>query len=295
MIQPQLGSAYELGFSITSPFKAVAHGVAKGVSATGHVVAKGVSVTAHGVATGAKATGHVVASGAKLVGKGLLVPLKLLEDITLKPLLKPLRNRMNTLKARRAKKLAWDRRKSTTPTVAEQNEAKSWAKSQVHGQIPFGPVMAALAGPDIYDAINLGNFIDQTEAQFGEVATAAVIAASIPVLITFLDHTINRTSKSGEAPATIQQGAQAAGRAAQDAAAAIAHPDAVDLSPAQDAAEEAASDAGGGATVSAGRGGSGGGAMVALPGGMHVKRSHLMIGGAVLGGIILLSLLTRKS
>ena len=65
--------------------------------------------------------------------------------------------------------------------------------------------------------------------------------------------------------------------------AAPAEPGVVDLSPMQQdqAAPEAAAPAAKGGAVT-------------LPGVGAIKRSHLMIGGAVLGGVILLSLLTRK-
>lgn len=283
----------QLGFSITSPFKKIGSGIKKGVTATGHGIATGVKATGHGVATGARYT----AKGAKAVGKLALKPLELIEDITLKPLLKPIKNRLNTLKDRRAKKLAWDNRKSKVPTAAERAEARSWTKSQVKGSIPFGPVLAALAGPPVSteDVMMLGTPI---VGEFGEVVTAATILASIPVLLAIVNALLGSKAKSGEAPASVGEQAvpqdgpidqraiqQAAGRAAAAAGAAT------------NAAMQAIQNGEGaddGGSANDGSGG-GGGAIVKLPGGMNVKRSHLIIGGVVVGGLVLLMLLKPKS
>jgi len=242
----------QLGFSITSPFKAVARGVATGARAAGH-----------GVAVGARTAGKVAYAPIKY---GIIKPAEWLGN----KLMAPIRNRVQKIVHRRAAKIAYDSRKSTTPTPAEVSQARSWTKSKLKGELPHGPVLALFAGPTIPDTGPLGDF----------GIAPAVAAAAVPVFMALAQQLLSRFNSSGEAPAN----------PAADAKADAAAPDApvpagaVDLQPAQDAADAAST-----AIDNVAHPGT-----VKLPGGMHVKKSHLMIGGAVLGGVILLSLLTRK-
>lgn len=241
----------QLGFSITAPFKKVGRAVGSGAKAVGRGAVKGVKIA-----------GKVAYTPIKY---GLVKPAEWLGN----KITAPIRHRVQTLVQRRAGKIAWDKRKSRTPTPAEVSEARSWTRSKLRGQLPHGPVLSIFAGPP---SVLLGDY---------ELGIApAVVAAAVPVLVAAMQSLLHRFDRSGDAPANPQA----------DAAAAATAPDApvpagtVDLQPAQDAAE-AATDA---IDTAAHPG------MVKLPAVGYVKRSHLMIGGAVLGGVILLSLLTRK-
>jgi hypothetical protein len=244
----------QLGFSITSPFKKVGRGIA----------------------TGARAAGRGVKKGAKVVGKVAYAPIKY---GIIKPaewlgnkITAPVRNRVQKIVHRRAAKLAFDRRKSTTPTPAEVSEARNWTRSKLRHELPHGPVLSVFAdaAPAPWP---LGDY---------ELGVApAVVAAAVPILVAFTQSLLSRFDKSGEAPANPQADAKADATAPD----APVPPGTVDLQPAQDAAQDVAETID--TAVHPGT--------VRLPGGMRVKKSHLMIGGAVLGGVILLSLLTRKS
>ena len=245
-----------------------------------------VKKAAVGVEHGAVASGKFVASHAKGIAELAVLPVVVLNKVVAGPILHaaltPVRHKVDQLKDRRAKKLAWDRRKSTTPTPAEQNEAKSWAKSTLrHEKIPFGPILSLLAGPRpapmLFGRVELGSLGDPT---------TATIISSIPVLLEIMKSVLSKNSNNGQAPAN------AAGGAAAPAA-----PGVVDLTPAQDAAAAAAGgddgsaggDAGGGAGGKKhGKGGGGGGQILGLP------KKYVIIGGAVLGGVLVLSLLTSK-
>jgi hypothetical protein len=134
MISGQTG----LGFN---PFHAVANVAKK----AGHGIVVGTKATGRGIATGAKATAHVAVGAGKLA----LVPVKELEKHVLGPLLRlalrPVKSQVQKLVTRRARKLAMDRRKSTTPTPAETQEAKVWARNRLKGEKPpFGRILAML-------------------------------------------------------------------------------------------------------------------------------------------------------
>lgn len=142
-----------LGFN---PLKAVKKGVTSAAKSTAHVTTAVARTTARGVATGAKATGHGVTVAAKTTAhvavgaaKIALIPLKTLEKYVLGPVLalalRPVKSKVQQLVSRRARKLAMDRRKSTTPNAAETAEAKVWAKNKLnHEKPPFGRILAML-------------------------------------------------------------------------------------------------------------------------------------------------------
>lgn len=248
-----LVSSPQLGFSITSPFKKIGRGIE----------------------SGARAAGRGVKAGAKFSVKAAYAPIKW---GIIKPtewlahrVMAPVRNRVQKLVHRRAVKLAYDNRKSTTPTPAEVSQARSWTRSKLKGELPHGPVLALFAG-SMPTPWPMGSY---------ELGVApAVAAAAVPIFVALAQQLLSRFSRSGEAPANPQADA-AAEAAAPDAP---VPPGTVDLQPAQDTAD-AATDA----IDTAVHPGT-----VKLPGGMRVKKSHLAIGGAVLGGVILLSLFTRK-
>ena len=261
--------AAPLGFSL-NPL----HYAKKAVVATGHGVAHAARTVEHGAVTAGKAAAHVALLPAKEILHVVNAALKLA--------FRPVTNRIHTLENRRAGKIAYDKRKSTTPTPAERAEAKSWTKSKLKSEGPHGRVLALFAGPQprlpSTPAVGL---LGQ------DPATVSIVAASVPVFIALMNKVLGKFSKSGEAPAKPGDDAAHAADATADAAAASAVAAGGDAAAAAvDAA--AADDAGGGG---------GGGAMMTLPGGMRVKKKTLMIGGAVFGGLVLLILLmpSKKS
>lgn len=115
--------------------------------------------------------------------------------------LKPLRSRINTLTTRRANKLAWDRRRSKTPTPGERAEARAWTKKTLTAKGPHGRLLALLAGASPTEAhYTLGGFGITPGALGVEPATIALISASLPVLTKLLQSILTATAKSGEAP-----------------------------------------------------------------------------------------------
>lgn len=232
----------------------------------------------HYAKKGVEAAGHGVATGARYAGRGLkkvaLTAVKPFEWLGSK-ITAPVRNRVHTLRNRRAHKLAFDKRKATTPNAAESAEAKSWTKQHLKSQGPQGKILALFAG-SAPDAVLLGAYEPYVN-QLGDPATLSVIAASVPVFMALMDRILGHANQSGEAPAN----------PAADAEAAVsAPPGSVDLTPVQDAAADA--------TQAAQDAVDEAGGMVKLPGGIKVKKKHLMIGGAVIGGVVLLSLLLPK-
>lgn len=190
----------------------------------------------------------------------------------------PIRNRVHKLRDRRAAKLAWDRRKSKTPNAAEKAEAKSWTKSHLKAQGPHGEVLQLFAGVDT-SFLGIAGF---GAVQLGDPATISLIAASIPVFMALMNAVLKKADASGQAPADPTKGGGGAAPAA---------PGTVDLTPAQDAAAAAAGggDESGGDSSSGGGGHGGGGPKL-----FGMPRKYVIIGGAVLGGVVVLSLLTNK-
>jgi hypothetical protein len=259
-----------LGFSITSPFKAVAKaatGTAKAVGKGTVAVGKGVE---HGTAAAAKGTSQLVQKYGKTAATLAVLPVVTVNKAIVAPVLKatvlrPVISRINTLKDRRAKKLAWDNRKSPTPTPQERSQASSWTKAHLRSQAPpLGLMMSVLAGPP-----------RMSMTGFGEPTTATITAA-VPALVALLNSILSHADHSGDAPA------HAGASGAQPVDPAGTH----DLTPTQDAADQAAVDRS--SAPSGGRGKSSG-----LP--LRLTKKQLMIGGAALGGVVLLALLTRKS
>ncbi len=115
----------------------------------------------------------------------------------------PIRSKLSTLTNRRAAKLAFDRRRSKTPTTAERNEAREWTKNRLRAKGPHGRLVALLAGgpPTFMDA-QLGDNLG--------VAPVIAVAAAIPPIVALLNTMINTFSKSGEAPANPAQPLQTA-------------------------------------------------------------------------------------
>lgn len=131
----------------------------------------------------------------KKVGKGVLkvakvaaMPVAFVSVAAFKLATKPIRSKLSTLKKRRALKLAWDRRRSTTPTPAENAEARTWAKASLRRKGPHGVILATLAGDDALFGDALG------------IAPAAIVAAA-PVLLKVLDLAMKSFAKEGSAPA----------------------------------------------------------------------------------------------
>jgi hypothetical protein len=116
---------------------------------------------------------------------------------------KPIRSRINVMVNRRATKLAWDARRSKTPTPQERGAARAWAKRKLSAKGPHGKLVAMLAAPTPVDLLGAPLFgMSVSSGGLGiEPATLTAITASIPVFIALVNAVINATSKSGEAPA----------------------------------------------------------------------------------------------
>jgi hypothetical protein len=136
-----------------------------------------------------------VGRGALKVGKIVTTPGRL----AFKFATTPIRNRVNTLVTRRARKLAWDRRRSKTPTQAENVEARAWTKRHLQSQGPSGRLLAFFAGAMDPSAVLLGNF--------GQGWEEAVMA-SIPVLVALIAKIMVDAAKSGAAPVDPTVGAR---------------------------------------------------------------------------------------
>jgi len=261
--QPQY-SDDQLGFSITSLAKKVGSTAVKTVTVPTKYAVKATTTTA-----------RYAGKGVKVAAKAAYKPI---EWTLIKPtvwltskLMTPVKSRVQKIVQRRAAKIAFDRRKATTPTPAEVSEARAWTRNKLKGELPHGPVLALFADGASYDYA-FGDY------QLG--APQAVVAAAVPVLVALATTLISRYANSGEAPAN--PGADQ--RAAQMAPDAPVDPGQVDMTPVQDAADqahEAIDQAQEAAT------GKRSGRSMTLPGGMKVQRSHLMLGGAVVLGLIL--------
>jgi hypothetical protein len=153
---------------------------------------KHIKSAASSVAHVAKAAGSgAISVGQKVGGTALKIAVlpayyvtKYAADIALRPV----RSRVNTLVNRRAAKIAWDRRRSKTPTSAEHNQARDWAKAKFKSSGPHGHLLALLAGPTL-------------TGQLGDFGVApAVVAAAVPILVSILTGMIKKYAGTGEAP-----------------------------------------------------------------------------------------------
>lgn len=256
--------------TVKSAAKTVAHDVTHPIS-TAKGAVMDVGHTAKGAAV---AVGHAVKTGI----------IKPFEWVASK-VTAPIRNRVHTLRNRRAAKLAWDSRKSKTPNAAEQSQAKAWTKSHLKHQGPQGYLLALFAGSEAIAGYGAGLGYS---AQFGDPATISLIAASIPVFMALMNSVLKKADKSGEAPAN--PGADAAAIVSSGSASPPAGADAGGADVGADAggADASAADDGGG-------GGDGGAGAIAKK--MGISKKQLMIGGGVIGGLLLLVLLmpSKKS
>lgn len=268
-----------------------------------HYVKKAAVATGKGVATAAKATGKGVVKGGKFVAHHAtdvalisLMPAAELAKVVGKPLLHvaltPVRHKVDTLKSRRAKKLAWDRRKSTSPTPAENNEARTWAKGHLKGQVPpFGLMLSLLAGTPPSASYYSGDV--RLDGGLGDPTTATIIA-SVPTLLAIIDKILTRTNNSGDAPADPTRGKGKGGG--------VPGPAASGAGAGGDAAAAgggAGGDAGGGNDGNAdGGGGSDGGSSSASAGGgeklLGMPKKYVIWGGIGLGAVVVLSLLIPR-
>jgi hypothetical protein len=260
------------GFSITHAFKKVGHGITSAGKEAGHLTKK---------------------YGLK-VGELAVLPVAELNKIVAGPILRvalrPIKSRVNTLKSRRANKLAYDRG-HPTPTPQDQADARSWTRNKVKHQIPFGPVFYALAGAPTPSFFGYAQPAPVT--MFGDPTTATIVA-SIPPMIKLMDDFIKSSSKSGEAPAHVGRGGAGSGAAPSGGDAGGG----ADAGAADDSGDAGGgSGAGGGKGKHGGHGGKGGGAggkMMMLPGIGAVPKTAVYVGGGLLA-LVLLIAITKKS
>jgi uncharacterized membrane protein YgcG len=250
-----------LGFSLNPLHyvKKAAHDVAHPIS----TVKSAASAAAHVAELPAKAVVHAVTSVMKLA-------------------FRPITSRIHTLENRRAGKIAYDKRKATTPTPAERAQAKSWTKSHLRSQGPQGALLSLFAGPP-----PMMPFMPAAGMLGQDPATVSVIAASIPIFTALMNSILHKASASGEAPAKPGDAPPAS------------DPEAAAAAQAQAAGGGAAAggDAGGGDAGAGGDAGGGGGGGGGHGGGSKIlgmPKKYVIIGGAVLGGILVLSLLSSK-
>lgn len=175
----------DLGFSF-NPIKAV--------KKVGKAVGKGAVAVGKGAAKGAVATTKFAAKNAGTIAKVAVAPAAYLAVQSTKLVgniaLAPVKSKIRSLTTRRARKLAWDRRKSKTPTVAENQEARNWTKASLSSKGPHGKLLATLAGAPVLSAIHLG-------------VAPALTAAAVPVLLAIVNQLLQQANKSGAAPATL--------------------------------------------------------------------------------------------
>jgi len=124
--------------------------------------------------------------------------------------LKPIRSRLGTLKDRRAKLLAWNRRKSTLPTTVEKAQARKDVKAHLSSKGPHGKMLSWLAGPTFAGELGVVGYDDAALAAIATALTASLVKI------------INDAAKSKFAPADAAKAGASAGASAavqQDTAA----------------------------------------------------------------------------
>jgi hypothetical protein len=166
------------------------------VSATGKLVKGDVTGAAKSFV---KAGLEPVRGGAQLTKHAAKTGLQVTKAVT-DLALRPLRGKLNTLKDRRAKKLAWDKRRSTLPTVAERAQARKDVKGMLASKGPHGKMMAWLAGGPMF-AGELG-VVGYDDAALAAIATA-LTASAVKI--------IQDAAKSKFAPADAAKAGAAAG------------------------------------------------------------------------------------
>ena len=95
--------------------------------------------------------------------------------------------------SRRARLISWQQRRSLRPLPAEQRQAQSWATTYVRRKGILGKLVGAALSGDVAGQRDL----------VGEPATAALVAASIPLLIKLAQRALKTAEKEG-APAEPQ-------------------------------------------------------------------------------------------
>jgi len=125
-------------------------------------------------------TARVTKLAAKGLGKGLAA------------VTGPIRRRIfraffKKLISRRARLISWQRRGSLQPSAGERQSARSWATAYVRRKGVLGKLVGATLSGDIVSPTDL----------VGEPATAAIITASIPLLIKFVQRALKTAEKEG--------------------------------------------------------------------------------------------------
>ena len=152
---------------------------------------KGGRLAKRGAVLSLKAEPHVLtARVTKLAAKGLGKGLAAVTG--------PIRRRIfraffSKLISRRARLISWQRRRSLRPLPGEQRQAQSWASSYVRRKGILGKLVGAALSGDVAGRSDL----------VGEPATAALVAASIPVLIQLARRALKTAEREG-APAEPQ-------------------------------------------------------------------------------------------
>ena len=113
--------------------------------------------------------------------------------------LKPIRSRLGTLKDRRAKLLAWNKRRSRVPTTVEKAQARKDVKSMLSSKGPHGKMLAWLAGPTFAGELGVVGYDDAALAAIATALTASLVKI------------INDAAKSKFAPADAAKAGTAAG------------------------------------------------------------------------------------
>jgi hypothetical protein len=100
--------------------------------------------------------------------------------------------------SRRARLISWQQRRSLRPLPGEQRQAQSWATAYVRRKGVLGKLVGAALSGDVAGRSDL----------VGEPATAALITASIPLLIKLAQRALKTAEREG-APADPQNAADA--------------------------------------------------------------------------------------
>jgi hypothetical protein len=152
---------------------------------------KGGRLAKRGAMLSLKAEPHVLTARAtKLAAKGLGKGLAAVTG--------PVRRRIfraffKKLISRRARLISWQNRRSLRPSPAEQRQAQSWAGAYVRRKGVLGKLVGAALSGEVAGA----------GALVGEPATAALVTASIPVLIALARRALKAAEREG-APADPQ-------------------------------------------------------------------------------------------